>query len=193
MIVLLCLEAWIHVTVMFRNSWRWQCRGSGRFMVWVLPLHDSCLSNLVWTFMVETCPLDERMSVVFSWWIHQYVQYVVIVLIWLSSDEWCVNVWVLVMKMFIFIYDGLAVSTRVVSQTIFVDLDGFRFTDVPWVKFVLYISDWCHFAMFVASKCVHWKQRFIRPWMTSSHEACSCCRHMSRLFTAKDAAAKKGL
>ena len=50
-------------------------------MVWVLPLHDSYLSNLVWTFMVETCPLDERMSVVFSWWIHQYVQYVVIVLI----------------------------------------------------------------------------------------------------------------
>ena len=50
-------------------------------MVWVIPLHDSCLSNLVWTvwtFMVETW--DERMSVVFSWWIHQYVQYVVIVL-----------------------------------------------------------------------------------------------------------------
>ena len=47
----------------------------------------------------------------------------------------------LVMKMFIFIYDGLAVSTRVVSQTIFVNLDGFRFTDVPWVNFVLYISD----------------------------------------------------
>ena len=158
MSVFLCLEV--------RNSWRWQCRGSGSFMVWVLPLHDSCLSNLVWTFMVETCPLDERMSVVFSWWIHQYVQYVVIVLTWLSSDEWYVNVWVLVMKMFIFMYDGLAVPTQVVSQTIFVNLDGFRFTDVPWVSFVLCISDWCHFAMFVASKCVHWKQRFIRPWMT---------------------------
>ena len=45
------------------------------------------------------------------------------------------------MKMFIFMYDGLAVPTQVVSQTIFVNLDGFRFTDVPWVNFVLYISD----------------------------------------------------
>jgi hypothetical protein len=50
-------------------------------MVWVIPLHDSCLSNLVSTFMVGTRPLDERMSVVLSWWIHQYIQYVGIVLI----------------------------------------------------------------------------------------------------------------
>ena len=119
MIVLLCLQAWIHVTVMFRNSWRGQCRGSGSFMLWVVPLHG--LYHLVWTFMVETYRWMRECLLSF----HQYVQYVVIVLIWLSSDEWCVNVWVLVMKMFIFIYDGLAVSTRVVSQTILVNLDGF--------------------------------------------------------------------
>ena len=37
---------------------------------------------------------------------------------------------------------------------------------LPWVKFVLYISDRCHFAVFFASKCVNWEQRFIRSLLT---------------------------
>ena len=75
---------------------------SVRSKPWVIPLHDSCLSNPVSTLMVGTCPLDERISVVLSWWIHLYVQYVVIMMIWLSSYEWCVDAWFLVMRMSIF-------------------------------------------------------------------------------------------
>ena len=33
--MLLCLEAWIHVTVMFRKSWRWHSRGFGSFSLWI--------------------------------------------------------------------------------------------------------------------------------------------------------------
>ena len=33
--MLLCLEAWIHVTFMFRKSWRWHPRGFGSFSLWI--------------------------------------------------------------------------------------------------------------------------------------------------------------
>ena len=39
MVMLLCWEAWIDVTVMFRNSWRWHSRGFGSFSLWIRGLY----------------------------------------------------------------------------------------------------------------------------------------------------------
>ena len=54
MVMLLCLEAWIYVTVMFRNSWRWHSRGFGSFSLWIRGLYH-CMKALYFVLFVSVC------------------------------------------------------------------------------------------------------------------------------------------
>ena len=54
MVMLLCLEAWIHVTVMFRKSWRWHSRGFGSFSLWIRGLYH-CMKALYFVLFVSVC------------------------------------------------------------------------------------------------------------------------------------------
>jgi hypothetical protein len=54
LLLLLCLEAWIHVTVMFRKSWRWHSRGFGSFSLW--PVWSvSCIEFCFWIEKMKSC------------------------------------------------------------------------------------------------------------------------------------------